>query len=248
MKCQIEICCGSYYDALAAQKGNADRIELNSALFMGGLTPSLGSLILTKKNTDLKVITMIRPRGAGFAYNDEDFLNMLADTGNMMKNGADGIAFGILTQSGEIDIERCKKIIQLVRSYGQDKEIVFHRAFDCVSNPYKAIEALIELGVDRILTSGLQDKAVQGKALLKELQATYGDKIELLAGSGMNASNAVDFMNETGINQVHSSCKEWLKDATTTMNEVSYAYHEKDDYDVVSAQAVKLLVETCKAA
>lgn len=248
MKCQIEICCGSYYDALAAQKGNADRIELNSALFMGGLTPSVGSLILTKKNTQLKVITMIRPRGAGFAYNDEDFLTMLSDTGSMMKNGADGIAFGVLTQSGEIDMERCRKVIQLVRSYGQDKEIVFHRAFDCVSDPIQAIESLIELGVDRILTSGLQDKAVQGKDLLKELQATYGEKIELLAGSGMNASNAVEFMQETGISQVHSSCKKWMIDNTTTMNQVSYAYHEKNDYDVVSDEAVKLLVDTCRNA
>lgn len=97
----IEICCGSYEDALAAYRGGAKRIELNSALYLGGLTPSLGSLILTKKNTDLKVITMVRPRGAGFCYSEADFETMKMDARLLMENGADGVAFGCLDEEGE---------------------------------------------------------------------------------------------------------------------------------------------------
>lgn len=240
MERTIEICCGSYQDALAAYHGGAKRIELNSALYMGGLTPSLGALILTKKNTDLKVIAMVRPRGAGFHYGEADFETMKIDAELMMKNGADGIAFGCLDENGNIDEGQTREIISIVKKY--DGEVVFHRAFDCVRNPYESIEKLIEMGVDRILTSGLKAKAMDGIDLIADLQRKYGDKIELLAGSGMNASNAGEMMDKTGISQVHSSCKGWLSDPTTTGAEVSYSYADmphENDYDVVDSDAVK---------
>ena len=224
----VEICCGSYEDALNAYYGRAKRIELNSALHLGGLTPSIASLKLTKKNTNLKIITMIRPRGAGFCYNDIEFEVMKEDARCMLENKADGIAFGCLNQDGEV---------------------VFHRAFDCVADPYASIELLIHLGVDRILTSGLKPKAMDGKELIKDLQNKYGNQIEILAGSGINASNARKMMEDTGIYQVHSSCKDWINDPTTKTHEVSYAYapspHE-NDYDVVSKGLVEKIVESIK--
>lgn len=243
----VEVCCGSYYDCLQAYKGNADRVELNSALYMGGLTPTVASLILTKKNTDLKVICMVRPRGAGFCYAKEDYETILLDVKSMMENGADGIAFGCLDSEGNIDISKTKEVIEIVKSYGKDKEIVFHRAFDCVNNPYDSMEILIDLGVDRVLTSGLEEKAIYGIKLLKDLQKKYGDRIEILAGSGMNSENAREFMESTGITQVHSSCKTWLKDKTTTKNNVSYAYSDDEyGYDVVDCNLVKELVKVIK--
>lgn len=241
----IEICCGSYYDALQAYNGGAKRIELNSGLHLGGLTPSLGSLKLTKKNTDLKVICMVRTRGAGFHYLKEDFETMLKDCRTLMQNGADGIAFGCLDQNGNIDIEQTKQMIAIIKEY--HGEVVFHRAYDCVSNPYESIETLIDLGVDRVLTSGLKAKAMDGKELIKELQDKYGDKIEILAGSGMNATNAKEMMDYTGIHQVHSSCKDWINDPTTTGKDVTYSFapnpHE-NDYDVVSQQLVENLLKS----
>ena len=241
----VEICCGSYEDALNAYKGGANRIELNSGLHLGGLTPSLGTLKLTKKNTQLKVITMIRPRGAGFCYSDADFEVMKEDALLMMQNGADGIAFGCLDKSGNIHYEQTKQLIEIVKKF--DGEVVFHRAFDCVSHPFEAIETLIELGVDRILTSGLEAKAMDGMKIISELQSKYGKKIEILAGSGINASNAKEIMERTGIHQVHSSCKDWVYDSTTSCHHVSYAYapapHE-NDYDVVSLELVKKIVNS----
>lgn len=241
----IEICCGSYYDVVQAYKGGAQRVELNSALHLGGLTPSVGSLILAKRDTNMKIITMVRPRGAGFHYHDEDFATMLADVSSMLENGADGIAFGCLDEHGDIDIEKNKQIIKLIKN--AHAEAVFHRAFDCTSDPYKAMETLIDLGVDRVLTSGLEAKAMDGISLIKELQKRYGHQIEILAGSGMNASNAMRMMEETCISQVHSSCKDWQLDPTTSKNHVSYAYAQgehENDYDVVSADLVEKLVKS----
>jgi copper homeostasis protein len=240
----VEICCGSYYDCLQAYKGKADRVELNSALYMGGLTPSIASLVLTKKNTDLKVICMARPRGAGFCYEKEDFETILLDIKTLMESGADGIAFGCLNDTGNINVLQTKQAVNLIKSYGKDKEVVFHRAFDCVSNPLEAAETLIKLGVDRILTSGLEEKAIQGIELLKDLQKNYGDEIEIIAGSGINANNANMIMEYTGITQIHSSCKTWLKDKTTTRNHVSYAYsNDEYGYDVVDSKIVEELVK-----
>ena len=241
----IEICCGSYYDALQAYQGGAKRIELNSGLHLGGLTPSLGALKLTKKNTALKVICMVRTRGAGFHYLPEDFETMLEDCRTLMANGADGIAFGCLDENGNIDIVQTQAMLAVIKEY--HGEAVFHRAIDCVSDPFQSMETLISLGVDRVLTSGLKAKAMDGIALIKELQEKYGDRIEILAGSGMNAANAKEMMDFTGIGQVHSSCKDWISDPTTSGEDVTYSYapapHE-NDYDVVSAQLVSQLVNS----
>lgn len=243
----LEICCGSYEDALAAYRGGAKRIELNSALHLGGLTPSLGTLQLVKKNTDLKVIAMVRPRGAGFCYSEADFEVMKMDAEILMENGADGIAFGCLDENGEIQIEQTQIIVDIIKKYRG--EAVFHRAFDCVKNLYESMETLITMGVDRVLTSGLKEKAPEGIELIAKLQEKYGDRIEILAGSGINASNALEVMEKTGISQVHSSCKGWRKDPTTTGKEVSYSYVggvHKDDYDVVDEKLVRTLVESIK--
>lgn len=243
MKAMIEICCGSYQDALAAWKGGAKRIELNSALALGGLTPSLTSLILTKQNTDLKVITMIRPRGAGFCYSEEDYEIMKQDAQIMLEHGADGLAFGFLNAQGFIDIKRTQEFVKLIHSY--HKEAVFHRAFDCVADPIKAIEQLIDLGVDRLLTSGLKAKAVDALDLLERLQREYGQDIEILAGSGVNASNVLDILEKTGLSQVHSSCKDWVSDPTTIQKDISFAYAEsphQEDYEIVSQKLVERLL------
>lgn len=241
----IEICCGSYYDALQAYRGGAKRIELNSGLHLGGLTPSVGALKLTKKHTDLKVICMIRTRGAGFHYLPEDFETMKEDCRTLMQNGADGIAFGCLDADGNIDVNQTQQILSIIKEY--QGEAVFHRAFDCVSDPYQSIETLIDLGIDRVLTSGLKAKAMDGLELIKDLQEKYGDRIQILAGSGMNAGNAKEMMDKTGIYQVHSSCKDWINDPTTTGKDVSYSYaatpHE-NDYDVVSQELVRQLVNS----
>lgn len=245
----IEICCGSYYDGLQAAAGGAGRIELNSALHLGGLTPSLAELMLLKQNTSLKIIAMTRPRAAGFAYHQQDFETMYMDCELLLKHGADGIAFGCLQENRTLDLEQTKKMLDLIKSF--DKEAVFHRAFDCVPDPEKTLESLILLGVDRILTSGLKEKAMDGAKLIARLQHQYGEQIELLAGSGINHTNAAALLKATGIHQLHSSCKTWCPDPTTVGDDVSYAYIPKSPlhpdgccYEAVSAGLVKKLINS----
>lgn len=248
MKKIVEICCGSYQDSLAAYQGGADRIELNSALYLGGLSPSLASLVLSKENTDLKVITMVRPRGAGFSYSPADFACMKLEAQLFLENGADGIAFGILEADGRIDLARSKEMLAIIKGY--QGEAVFHRAFDCVPDPYAAIEDLIGLGVDRLLTSGLKVTAMEGRELLRDLQKKYGRQIQILAGSGINGENAQVLMAETGICQVHSSCKAWHQDATTSGRQVSYSYggpKYRNAYDLVDPRLVADLVRSVRS-
>lgn len=243
----VEICCGSYYDALQANLGNAKRIELNSALHLGGLTPSLGTLKLVKHHCpNLEVVCMVRPRGAGFNYSQADFEVMVEDAKLLMQHGADGLVFGILDETGNIDLKRNQILVDICKQY--NGTAVFHRAFDCVKDPFQAMESLIDLGVDRVLTSGLETKAQKGQALIKELQLKYGKDIEILVGSGINATNAKAIIDYTGVHQVHSSCKKWQVDNTTSLNNVSYSYcdEHENEFDVVSKDLVGELVESVK--
>jgi len=237
----FEVCAGSVQDCINAQLGGADRVELNSALHLGGLTPSLAMLKLVKEKTSLKVICMDRPRAAGFCYDDVEIETMFEDAKILLENGADGISFGFLNSDATINVTETKKMVELIHQY--QKEAVFHRAFDCVDDPMHAIKQLIDCGVDRILTSGLQPTAMQGASVLEKLQSEFGNWIELLAGSGINANNIRALKEQTGLHQFHGSCKEWCKDPTTTVGNVSYAYHESDDYDCVSLEKVRSIVQ-----
>ena len=237
----FEVCAGSVQDCINAQLGGADRVELNSALHLGGLTPSLAMLKLVKEKISLKVICMDRPRAAGFCYDDVEIETMFEDAKILLENGADGISFGFLNSDATINVTETKKMVELIHQY--QKEAVFHRAFDCVDDPMHAIKQLIDCGVDRILTSGLQPTALQGSSVIAKLQSEFGNQIELLAGSGINANNIRALKEQTGLHQFHGSCKEWCKDPTTTVGNVSYAYHESDDYDCVSLEKVKSIVQ-----
>ena len=245
MKKIIEVCCGSVEDVINAEKGGADRVEFNSALYLGGLTPSLASLIYLKERVNIPLICMVRTRGAGFTYSLEDIEVMGMDAELLLKNGADGIAFGALNADRTIDVETNKKLIDITHRY--NKEFVFHRAIDCVDNPIESIETLIQLGCDRILTSGFRSTALEGINNLKDLQTKYGDQIEFLMGGKVNSTNANQLINETGILQIHSSCKTWVVDPSTHNDYVSYAYGDyKSHYECVDLDLVKQLVKTVK--
>lgn len=244
MKNIVEVCCGSYEDCIAAYEGGAKRVELNSALSVGGLTPTLATLKRVKRDTNLKVICMDRPRAAGFCYSQSEFETMLEDAEILLENGADGIAFGFLQDDGNICLPYIEKMVDFIHSYG--KEAVFHRAFDVTPDPFLSMDILSDLGVDRVLTSGQQAKAKDGMNLIQQLQAQYGEKIEILPGSGINAQNAKEMIAQTGVYQVHSSCKNYQTDPTTSSDAVSYSYLTEphtNDYDVVDVELVKKLVQ-----
>ena len=238
---KLEICTGSYEDCVNAEKGGAHRVELNSALFLGGLTPSIATVKKVLEKTSLEVIAMVRPRGAGFCYLDNEYEVMMADAREMLEAGVHGIAFGFLKEDCTIDLNRTREMVELIHQYG--RTAVFHRAIDCVKDYEMSIQQLIELNVDRVLTSGQKEKALEGASAICEIQKKYGHKIEILAGSGVNAGNLAELVRKTGVRQAHSSCRHWQNDPTTTSAGVTYAYHDAYDYDCVSEELVRKLVE-----
>ncbi|WP_276618047.1 copper homeostasis protein CutC, partial [Sharpea azabuensis] len=156
-----------------------------------------------------------------------------------LENGADGIAFGFLTKEFLVDKERTSEFVKLIHSY--QKEAVFHRAFDITPNLEESIQTLISLHVDRVLTSGGEVNAIAGKDTIKSLEEHFGSQIEILAGCGINANNALEFKNYTHVKQIHSSCKSYQHDPTTFNTKVSYAYNN-DMYEVVDQKHVKALI------
>lgn len=240
----LEVCCGSFEDALQAEKAQAQRIELNSALYLGGLTPSLGSLIKTKTLTSIKTVCMVRPRAGGFCYSNDDIEVMFTDAILLLENGADGLAFGFLNEDSTINYDLTKKMIDLIHSY--QREAVFHRAIDVSKNYEESIKVLIELGCDRILTSGSYATVNDGKDIMKSAYETYGTKIEFVMGSGVNEHNAQQLIDYTGIHQVHSSCKGYKEDPTTSNQHVSYQYLGSNNYDIVDIEKVTAILKAIK--
>ena len=211
---KIEICCGSYEDAAAAKLAGVDRVELNSALFLGGLTPSLGNLILLKTNVDISVMAMVRPRDAGFLYSDNEYEVMKKDAELLLEHGADGIVFGFLNADGTIDNKRVSEFIEIIG----DHDSVFHRAFDVVPEPFAALETLISLGITRVLTSGQKPSAIEGRELIKKLVDSAGGRIEILPGAGIKAENVKQFVEYTNVNQIHFSALMQRDDPSTEHN------------------------------
>lgn len=149
----LEVCCGSADDVIEAHRGGADRVELNCDLFHGGLTPTLGSLLVAKRETGMKIIAMVRPREGGFCYTQAEFAAAVEDGKLLLEHGADGLAFGFLREDGTVDAQRTGVLAELCRERG--KEPVFHRAIDVTPDWRAALDALMELGVARVLTLSL---------------------------------------------------------------------------------------------
>ncbi|MCP4263723.1 MAG: copper homeostasis protein CutC [Planctomycetes bacterium] len=239
LKILIEVCCGSVDDAVEAEKGSADRVELNSSLFLGGLTPSLGSIIEAKKRLKIPVMVMIRPRAGGFCYTQAEMAVMLNDVKLAVEHGADGLVFGILTRDGSIDTECCRQIIELTNG----RETVFHRAFDVTPDPLTALEKLIELGFTRVLTSGQQSTVPEGIKLIKKLIVHAGDKIEILPGGGIRLHNVHTIVEQTAAKQVHlSAFGQRLDKSTQHHPHITFGgslHPPEDRYDLIDSSAIQ---------
>jgi copper homeostasis protein len=205
---KIEICAASPDDCLAAERGGADRVELNCALMLGGLTPSIGSLRESLAAIKIPLIAMIRPRAGGFCYSNREFRAMMRDTEAALAEGSAGIAFGILTASGKIDVKRCRAIKQLAG----EREVVFHRAFDVVPDPLIAIEKLHDIGFTRIMTSGQEASAYNGAINIASYIEHAAGRIEILPAGGINRFTVADVIRRTGCNQIHASLTRASKD------------------------------------
>jgi copper homeostasis protein len=199
----LEICVDSVDSAMAAEAGGADRVELCSALSEGGLTPSLGLLRAVRAKLTIGVHVMVRPRGGNFLYSASEFDVMRKDIEVAAEAGASGVVFGMLNTAGEIDLERTRLLVELARPM----EVTFHRAIDLVADPLAALEAIVQSGADRVLTSGGEANALLGHAQIRQLVRAARGRIRIMACGGVRAENLEQLLDQTGAREWHTAAR-----------------------------------------
>lgn len=199
----LEIASNSVASALAAQAGGADRIELFDNLAQGGTTPSRGSVAVARDRLRIPLFVLIRPRPGDFHYDAQETEIMLRDIESCRQLGCDGVVIGALTMDGDVDIPLCRELVAAAGPLG----ITFHRAFDAARDLPSAMEQVINLGCQRILSSGGAVSAMAGSHALRQLAIQAGDRIRVMAGAGLDAGNIADVTVQSGCNELHASAK-----------------------------------------
>lgn len=238
---RLEICVDCLESALAAQQGGAHRIEICGSLVSGGTTPSLGLVRQCIQRCQIPGVVMIRPNDAGFVYNEDDISTMLHDIQVVKQLGVQGVVFGALTPEGDIDLRAMKQLIEASRPL----QVTFHRAFDVTRDPLKALDAIIELGIDRLLTSGQSATAENGVPLIRQLVDRAGDRLTVMAGAGINRSNVRQIITETKVSEIHASASVLRSESSPQppgrpIHEVRFG----DNSRITSAERVRELIET----
>ena len=199
MKASVEICIDSVESAVAAEEGGAERVELCAALDQGGLTPSAGMIELARKKISIGLHVMIRPRPGDFFYSDLELETMVRDIDIAKRLGANGVVFGVLNRESAVDVPRVARLVELARPLS----VTFHRAFDEVPDQFAALEEIVPLGIDRILTSGGTPSISDGLQTVKQLVEKAGGRIMVMAGSGVTMQNAQEIVSRTGVKEIH---------------------------------------------
>ncbi|XP_066276884.1 copper homeostasis protein cutC homolog [Branchiostoma lanceolatum] len=210
----MEVCVDSVESAVNAEEGGASRLELCGNLIEGGTTPSLGLLKVVKQNVGIPVYVMIRPRGGDFLYSTTEREVMMADLRLAKEQGADGIVLGALTEDGNIDKDFCSQLIGLARPL----PVTFHRAFDMVEDPSQALEDVISLGCERLLTSGCDSTVLEGLPTLKKLTKQARERIIIVPGGGINERNLPRVLEGTGAREFHCSASSFKQSGMVYRN------------------------------
>ncbi len=198
---KLEIIGFNIESCIAAQRAGANRIELCDNWYEGGTTPSYAFIKAAREKLSIELYVMIRPRGGDFLYDDDEFAIMKRNIEVCRQLGCDGVVMGLLKADGMVDKERCAQLI----GYAYPLGVTFHRAFDRTNDPFKALEDIISAGCERILTSGLQPKAMDGAPLIKQLVQQADERIIVMPGSGINSQNIMQVAESTGATEFHSS-------------------------------------------
>jgi len=199
----LEICAFNLPSALAAQRAGADRIEMCAGPDIGGVTPSAGSIRAARELLRIPLYPIIRPREGDFLYSEEEFMVMMRDIAFCRGVGCDGVVIGILLADGRVDRPRCARLVEAAYPLG----VTFHRAFDRAVDPFEALETIIGIGCERILTSGQRPVATEGAELLRELAREADERIVIMPGSGVRSGNVASLASRTGAAEFHTSAR-----------------------------------------
>lgn len=237
-KILLEICCGSADNVIQAEKGGADRAELNSSLFQGGLTPTIGTLKTVKRRVHIPVMCMVRPRAGGFCYTEAEFETACEDARLLLENGADGLVFGFLRADGTVDEHRTRELVGICKG----RPCVFHRALDVTPDWKRALDTLMDLGVTRVLTSGQESDVFFALDTIREMIDYARGRIEILPGAGITLRNVERVAAATGCTQVHLARHKTLPDPSVNNNRSIYyggaLYPPEDSFEVTDSDYV----------
>jgi copper homeostasis protein len=232
----LEVCVDSVSNALTAQLAGAYRVEFCANLPEGGTTPSPAQIEIARKQLHIKLYVIIRPRGGDFLYNAIEFEIMKSDIHFCGKAGCDGVVIGMLHSDGTVDKERNNELIRIAHQYSMG--VTFHRAFDRSANLFNAMETIIELGCERILTSGGYDTAVEGAEIIRQLIEKAGERIVIMPGSGITPKNAGELIQKTGANELHGTFRSRFPSSMKCRNRV--LSHQADEYELLLTDAEKI--------
>lgn len=222
----LEICAGSVQSALAAERGGAHRIELCSHLMAGGLTPSAAAVLFAMEQITIPLHVLIRPRVGHFVYSTLEIEQMRRDIAFCQSHGVAGVVFGALRADGQLDEVANRQLIEAAGPM----QLTFHRAFDDLDQPHKALESLIRWGFHRVLTSGQAPTALEGLSLIKNLVKSAEERIIILPGSGLNSKNVREFVKHTQAKEIHASAKKVLSEPYSNLFQADY--YETDAAEV----------------
>ena len=203
MNFKLEICSFDLLSALIAQEAGAHRIELCAGPAEGGTTPGPGLIRVARERIHIDVYPIIRPRGGDFLYSEEEFDIMMKEVAYCKQVGCNGVVIGLLHADGTIDKKRTARLVDIAYPLG----VTFHRAFDWAANPFEAMEDIISVGCERILTSGQRPTAPEGAELINELVRQADDRIIIMPGSGIRADNIAALAENTGASEFHTSAR-----------------------------------------
>jgi copper homeostasis protein len=237
---KLEICVDLLESAVIAEKGGADRIELCADLQLGGTTPTGGLMKTARKHLDIDIYAMIRPRSGDFLYTELEFETMKADIELAKEMGMDGVVFGILDEDGNIDKARMQELIELAAPM----KVTVHRAFDVSNDLFKSLETLVELGVERILTSAGGLKVTDNLPLLNKIVKKADHRIKIMAGSGVTAENAQEVI-QTGVDEVHLSAKSKHESQMRFKQEINMGTSEGEFVEKTDMEKVMNMKKIC---
>lgn len=242
----MEVCANSVESALAAEQGGAIRVELCDNLAEGGTTPSYAQIKLAVEKLSISVYPIIRPRGGDFLYSDLEFELMKEDIMVCKQLGCDGVVFGILMKDGNVDVERCKELMAIAAPL----KATFHRAFDMCRDMFTALEEIISMGFERILTSGGEASALKGASTISELVAKADGRIIIMPGAGINLQNIAELIAATGAKEFHGSAKTVLGSEMAFRNPRLNMGSVADEFsrDITDAKTVTNLLELANSS
>jgi copper homeostasis protein len=240
MNFKLEICSFNLTSALIAQQAGAHRVELCASPDEGGTTPSQGVIRAARERLHIELYPIIRPRGGDFLYSEEEFDVMLKEVEFCKQIGCDGVVIGLLNADGTVDKKRSARLVETAFPLG----VTFHRAFDWAINPFEAMEDIISIGCERILTSGQRPVAMEGVVMINELVRQADDRILIMPGSGVRSSNIIELVQKTDAPEYHTSARIRVPGA---MEYINTAMHEEQLSTLADKTEILHIIENLRS-